>query len=83
MHLISRRYRRADVTWCVLATDGAQRGFDHLAVAWEDLHHASADELRAMLDTLHRWEADTDPTGTRLPRAKRHDDKTVVTWTAA
>jgi serine/threonine protein phosphatase PrpC len=80
-HAIVRRYPRPDVNWCVLATDGAQRGLDHRRTDWADLPKASAAELRSHLDDLQSWEADADPDGSQLPRAKRHDDKTVVTWT--
>jgi hypothetical protein len=44
--------RVADVDWCVLATDSAQRGLDHLHIDWADLPTASAVELRALLDDL-------------------------------
>lgn len=81
-HALTTRYRRSDVAWCVLATDGAQRGFDHLGIAWADLPRATPEALASLLDELHSWESDYDPSGARLPRAKRHDDKTVATWTA-
>jgi hypothetical protein len=79
-HAIVHRYPRTDIDWCVLATDGAQHGFDHHDIDWAALHKASAPELSDLLGSLQRWEADADPDGLQLPRAKRHDDKTVVTW---
>jgi hypothetical protein len=81
--LLITRYMREDVRWCVLATDGAQRGFDHLGIPWENLPAADPERLRELLDELHQWESGTDPSGAQLPRAKRHDDKTVVTWSVA
>lgn len=76
-----RRYPRGAVAWAVLATDGAQRGLDHHRVRWADLPGETDAQLRARLDELHRWEAADDPHGRALPRSKRHDDKTLVTWT--
>lgn len=32
----------------------------------------------ALLEQLHRWESDADPAKAILPRAKPHDDKTLV-----
>jgi hypothetical protein len=81
-HMIVRQYPRSTVSWCVLATDGAQRGFDHLGTAWSDLAAASTTDLQRDLDALHRWECEVDPDGALLPRAKRHDDKPVVVWHA-
>ena len=79
-HAIRRPYPVRARAWCVLATAGAQRGFDHHQVQWTTLHEETSHQLLQRLDDLHRWEADHDPDGTELPRAKRHDDKTVVTW---
>lgn len=66
---MTRVYDRRDVQWCVLATDGAQRGIDHSGITWEDLPHADDDDLRAMLDRLHQWESETDPAGILAPSA--------------
>ncbi|MEJ3652530.1 PP2C family serine/threonine-protein phosphatase [Actinomycetes bacterium KLBMP 9759] len=77
-HAIVRRYRASDVIWWALATDGAQRGIDHHGIAWSDLSRASTEELAEQLEVLHQWEAQDDPNGEALPRAKRHDDKTLV-----
>lgn len=68
------------VRWGLLATDGAQRGIDHLGPPWADVATSDDSELRTLLDRLHRWEAERDPRGETLPRAKPHDDKTVVVW---
>lgn len=82
-HAVTHRYPHRAVEWSILATDGAQRGIDFHGIPWPDLPARTTEELRAMLDELHRWEAHDDPTGARLPRAKSHDDKTLVTWTPA
>ena len=75
-----RRYRADDLKWAVLATDGAQRGIDHLDRSWADVAAMGDTELTTLLTELHRWEAGNDPDGKQLPRAKRHDDKTLVAW---
>ena len=74
------RFRRDDLRWSVLATDGAQRVIDQLAIPWSDLPSLSDEELHEQLAELQRWEAADDPHGRQLPRSKRHDDKTLVTW---
>ncbi|MDQ3152562.1 MAG: hypothetical protein M3R63_12845 [Actinomycetota bacterium] len=79
-HALHRRFPSTDVVWCVLATDGAQRVIDHLDIPWADVARMPETELAALLDELHRWESDSDPNGALLPRAKCHDDKTLVTW---
>ena len=68
----------AAITWAVLATDGAADLIDHTGHAWPDIAHADADQLAALLTQLDEWEDRTDPDGRSLPRAKRHDDKTLV-----
>ena len=81
--MITRQYPRDAVSWCVLATDGAQRDLDHLNVPWASLTAAASDaDLQRTLDDLHRWESESDPHGALLPRSKRHDDKTLVVWQA-
>ncbi|MEV1295813.1 hypothetical protein [Pseudonocardia sp. NPDC049635] len=79
-HVLTTRLPRTHVRWAAVATDGAQRIIDHLGLSWADVATRDDDELRDLLDRLHRWEAESDPHGVALPRAKRHDDKTIVTW---
>jgi len=78
-HAVVRRYPVDEIEWCVLATDGAQRPYDHRGGDWSALP-ADAHQLRHCLDQLHEWEAHCDPDGRLLPRSKRHDDKTLVVW---
>lgn len=67
------------VPWAVLATDGAYRTMRHLGLDdWPELAGADSAALAGVLDRCQRWEADTDPDGAALPRAKRHDDKTLA-----
>jgi hypothetical protein len=80
-HATVRHYPHNEIAWCVLATDGAQRGFDHLGTDWTVLPKDTDEQLADRLDDLQSWEALHDPGGAQLPRSKRHDDKTLVTWT--
>jgi hypothetical protein len=78
-HATVRRRTLADTPSVVLATDGAYNTMRHLGLTdWPVLVNANVDQLRAILLRCQRWEAETDPSGVRLPRAKRHDDKTVA-----
>lgn len=66
--------------WAVLATDGAYRPIVHLGLDdWEDVAAHDSQQLSQLLTDLARWEADADPDGFELPRAKRHDDKAIAT----
>ena len=69
-------------TWAVLATDGAADIINHTHQPWPDIARADTDQLTALLAQLDKWEATTDPDGRALPRAKRHDDKTLVAITS-
>ncbi|QBS42852.1 protein phosphatase 2C domain-containing protein [Nocardia sp. CS682] len=71
--------RRLDVQWLVLATDGVSDCLETLGISWQDLADADYTGLANYLRRCHAWEAGVDPHGSLLPRAKRHDDKTVVT----
>jgi hypothetical protein len=66
-------------SWAVLATDGAVNTARHLGLDdWPALARSSPAALTQFLARLHDWEGHTDPGGQRFPRAKRHDDKTIV-----
>jgi hypothetical protein len=74
-------YRRplTAVPWAVLATDGAYNTMHHLALTdWPAISDSDSNQLTAILHRCQRWEADTDPSGQRRPRAKRHDDKSLA-----
>jgi len=75
---ITRSLPDSAITWAILATDGAADLIDHTHRPWPDIAHADTDQLTALLAQLNEWESITDPDGCALPRAKRHDDKTLV-----
>jgi hypothetical protein len=65
--------------WLVLATDGAYRPMQHLGLDdWPAVAAKDSTELDRLLSALEHWETDDDADGLALPRAKRHDDKTIA-----
>ena len=65
--------------WAVLATDGAYVTMQHLGLFNAPaLTSASGPELLELLRRCESWEATEDPDAVDLPRAKRHDDKTLA-----
>jgi hypothetical protein len=65
--------------WAVLATDGAYKTMAHLGLDdWKTLNDASPGDLMAVLRQCQDWEENHDPEGRELPRAKRHDDKSLA-----
>jgi hypothetical protein len=77
-HGLNRHVPATEITWAVLASDGAADLIDYAGHHWPAIAHADADQLTRLLAELHDWEATVDPDGRALPRAKRHDDKTLV-----
>ena len=77
-HGLSLTLHPDELTWAVLATDGAADPIDHFGDSWYRLAHLDLEDYLPLLDELHAWEATVDPGGAQLPRAKRHDDKTLV-----
>ncbi|MFK0244485.1 hypothetical protein ACIQUM_07290 [Amycolatopsis azurea] len=68
------------IPWAVLATDGAYTPMRHLDIAdWAAISALPEPELRDILARCQSWERDVDPGARALVRAKRHDDKTLVT----
>jgi hypothetical protein len=79
-HVITRTVPVALLEWMVLATDGVVGTAEHLGLDdWEAIARSDQAGLSALLQRCHEWEANTDPTGHQLPRAKRHDDKAIAT----
>jgi hypothetical protein len=77
---VTRTVPVALLEWIVLATDGTVDTARHLGLdSWETIAHSDQAGLSALLLRCHEWEANADPDGRQLPRAKRHDDKAVVT----
>ncbi|WP_431901324.1 hypothetical protein [Amycolatopsis thermoflava] len=65
--------------WSVLLSDGAYNTMAHLGVLPRpDDFHITQATLANILWDCHRWESNTDADGCQLPRAKRHDDKTLA-----
>ncbi len=78
-HALITRSPAASVPWAVLATDGAYKTMPQLGITdWSALRHASDQDLADILTRCQSWEASEDPGGQKLPRAKRHDDKTLA-----
>ncbi|MEV0687617.1 hypothetical protein AB0I35_27500 [Nocardia sp. NPDC050378] len=77
-HALRFRYPRDEVAWIIAATDGAFDLVPALGVTWPEVANMSTPQLERLLRDVHIWEAETDPDGQALPRAKRHDDKTVA-----
>ena len=67
-----------EVPWCVMATDGAYQPMEHLGADWRRIAMLDSVALGLWLEELDRWEAQRDPDGHALPRAKRHDDKAIA-----
>lgn len=69
----------AAMNWAVLATDGTVNTARHLGLDdWPALARTGPAALARFLGLLHGWEEHGDPGGQDFPRAKRHDDKTIV-----
>lgn len=66
-------------TWFVMSTDGAYSTLGHLGLdSWKTISEHTEDELAELLNQCHDWEEKQDPHGQTMPRAKRHDDKTLA-----
>lgn len=78
-HAITMRLSIKAVPWLVIATDGAYRPMHHLNLDnWAAVAGLDSAGLQSLLNTLDRWERYDDSDGTKLPRAKRHDDKALA-----
>ncbi|GAA1980636.1 hypothetical protein [Amycolatopsis minnesotensis] len=81
---VRRTWRRTDVDAILLATDGVAVGVDDYRLFdWREvLALAQAKGMTAVLDAVREAE-ESDPNGTRWPRAKRHDDQALALVTFA
>jgi hypothetical protein len=77
-HAVTRTVPPRDITWAALASDGAADYIDHVGLGWHDIAWRNAEQLATLLADAATWESDVDPDGRQLPRAKRHDDKTLA-----
>lgn len=79
LHAVVKTFPRKEISWAVLATDGAYSPMLHLGLAnWARLAHGSEAELGNVLDICVAWEKRDDPNGRALPRAKVSDDKALA-----
>jgi hypothetical protein len=81
-HAVERAVPADHIGWAVLATDGAADYIDHTGQSWPRIALYDSEHLAALLGSADRWEAETDPDGQVLPRAKQHDDKTIAAVSA-
>lgn len=78
-HSLNITVENATAPWCVISTDGAYSTLEHLGRdTWNTIQSHDEAQLKALLGACHTWEANHDPSGQALPRAKRHDDKTLA-----
>jgi hypothetical protein len=81
-HAITTQRPISETPWAVLATDGAYNTMQHLGRNdWPTLVGANAEQLDAELARCQDWEVTGDPDASELPRAKRHDDKSLAAIT--
>ncbi|RSN60618.1 hypothetical protein DMH01_15070 [Amycolatopsis sp. WAC 04182] len=67
------------IPWAIVATDGAYTPMKHLGITdWPTISAMTTADLHDVVTRCHTWEHDTDPDARTLPRAKRHDDKTLA-----
>jgi hypothetical protein len=77
-HGLASTIERDAIEWAVLATDGAADLVEHAGHRWHRIAQYNRPQLDALLARIHEWEDTSDPDGRHLPRAKRHDDKTIA-----
>ncbi|SNR93512.1 hypothetical protein SAMN06265360_1374 [Haloechinothrix alba] len=79
-HALTEQLPASETPWAILVTDGAYEVMEHLDLDdWPQLAEAMSSELEATLRRCHTWEQHEDPDARSLPRAKRHDDKSIAT----
>lgn len=77
-HALTQRLGPDAISWAVLVTDGAGDPLAYLGLEWARLANVGDNALSALLSEVASWETLEDPKGMRLPRAKKHDDKTIA-----
>ncbi|WP_306360856.1 protein phosphatase 2C domain-containing protein [Nocardia sp. CC227C] len=77
-HAITMTRSMKALSWVALATDGVTDPLEALGYSWPEVAALNSNEMADLLSRLQQWEAETDPCGVVLPRAKRHDDKTLI-----
>ncbi|MDQ0379048.1 hypothetical protein [Amycolatopsis thermophila] len=67
-HALVERRRVSEVSWAVLATDGAYNTMTHVGLTdWPAIAQAGPSELSAILDRCQQWERDRDPDARQFP----------------
>lgn len=77
-HAIVKKYPTDATRWAVAATDGFADILPAVGITWAEIAVCDPEGLMGLLERCHRWEDECDPDGAALPRAKRHDDKSVA-----
>jgi hypothetical protein len=79
-HAITASRLVAVTPWAILATDGAYNTMEYIGlVTWPPIPGTNNTQLTDILEACQLWERETDPSANELPRAKRHDDKSLTT----
>jgi hypothetical protein len=78
-HGFTRTLTTEQLTWAVVATDGAYKPMHHLGLDdWRTVAGYDAARLGQILRECAEWEHTADPHGRQAPRAKVSDDKALV-----
>ncbi|BCJ60136.1 protein phosphatase 2C domain-containing protein [Micromonospora endophytica] len=78
-HALTSRWRFQDMAAAVLMTDGVSAGVNRYRrpSSWKAAVELALADPSGLVNLVHDAEAE-DPEGTRWPRSKRHDDKTLA-----
>ena len=78
-HAITHQSLIEDTPWTILTTDWAFQLITHLHTRpWSEIAQYDSTQLHALLSQVHEWESTHDRHGQHLPRATRHDHKTIA-----
>lgn len=81
-HALTATRQVSSTPWAIVATDGAYNTMKYLHLINPGrLLAARHSYLAKVLQKCRTWEAEHDPDGHQLPRAKRHDDKSLAVLT--
>ncbi|MEU0463225.1 hypothetical protein ABZ215_04395 [Amycolatopsis sp. NPDC006131] len=76
-HAILKEYLIETVPWVIMMSDGAYNTLTHLKTNILD-YLTDGEKLERLLNIGQTWEGNLDPEARALPRAKRHDDKSLA-----
>ncbi|MCR3720171.1 MULTISPECIES: protein phosphatase 2C domain-containing protein [Prauserella salsuginis group] len=78
-HAFERSVPTGDITWAVLATDGAYEPLAHLGLDdWRKVSRMDDASIASLLQRCETWLKQSDPEGATLPRSKVADDMTIA-----